>query len=155
MKRQVFFIQLSFRMFVFCFEKLSFSLHVLLVMLFPHVGKCSNSRSQMFFKTGVLENFAIFTGKHLCQSLFLIKLRGRSPAFSLKKQMFYRIPVHFIFLKIYVMTDIRYLKVIFDCCKIRPHNRENFTVDRSEFLVKRCFFLNQDFNSPLRIFSAI
>ena len=53
------------------------------------------------------------------------------------------------------MTGIRYLKVIFDCCKIRPHKRENFTVDRSEFLVKRCFFLNQDFNFPLRIFSAI
>ena len=25
-----------------------------------------NSRSQMFFKTGVLKNFADFTGKHLC-----------------------------------------------------------------------------------------
>ena len=28
----------------------------------------------MFFKIGVLTNFAIFTGKHLCWSLFLIKL---------------------------------------------------------------------------------
>ena len=28
----------------------------------------------MFFKTGVLENFAHFTAKYLCWSLFLIKL---------------------------------------------------------------------------------
>ena len=29
-----------------------------------------NNRSQMFFKISVLKNFAIFTGKHLCWSLF-------------------------------------------------------------------------------------
>ena len=29
-----------------------------------------SSRSQMLFKIGVLENFAIFTGKHPCWSLF-------------------------------------------------------------------------------------
>ena len=35
------------------------------------------SRSkQMFFKTGVTINFAIFRGKHLCWSLFLIKLQA-------------------------------------------------------------------------------
>ena len=28
----------------------------------------------MFYKIGVLKNFADFTGKHLCWSLFLIKL---------------------------------------------------------------------------------
>ena len=32
------------------------------------------SRSQMFFKIGVPKNFANFTGKHLCWSLFLTKL---------------------------------------------------------------------------------
>ena len=35
-----------------------------------------SSCRQMFFKTGVIGNFAIFTGKHLCWSLFLIKLRA-------------------------------------------------------------------------------
>ena len=30
-----------------------------------------SSRSQMFFKVGFLKGFAIFTGKHLCWSLFL------------------------------------------------------------------------------------
>ena len=34
------------------------------------------SRSQMFFKTGVLKNFANFTGKHLGWSLFLLKLQA-------------------------------------------------------------------------------
>ena len=34
-----------------------------------------SSRSQMFFKMGVLKNFAIFTGKHLCWYFFLIKLQ--------------------------------------------------------------------------------
>ena len=35
----------------------------------------------MFFKIGVLKNFAIFTGKHLCQSLFLTKLQAYLQAF--------------------------------------------------------------------------
>ena len=34
-----------------------------------------SSRSQMFFKVGVLKSFAKFTWKHLCQSLFLKKFR--------------------------------------------------------------------------------
>ena len=36
---------------------------------------CRSSRSQMFFKIGVLKNFAIFRRKHLCWSLFLIKMQ--------------------------------------------------------------------------------
>ena len=34
-----------------------------------------SSRSIMFFKIDALENFAIFTGKHLCWSFLLIKLQ--------------------------------------------------------------------------------
>ena len=59
--------------FWFVFEKVSSSLPMLLVMLV--VAKRSNSRSQMFFKTVVLKNFAIFTGKNLRWSLFLIKFQ--------------------------------------------------------------------------------
>ena len=36
----------------------------------------TNSHSQMFFKIGVLKNFAIFRGKTLCWSLFLINVAG-------------------------------------------------------------------------------
>ena len=39
-------------------------------------NRCRSSRSQMFFKIGVLKKFAMFTGKHLCWSLFLIKLQA-------------------------------------------------------------------------------
>ena len=35
-----------------------------------------SSRSQMFFEIGCFKNFAIFTGKHLCWGLFLIKLQA-------------------------------------------------------------------------------
>ena len=38
--------------------------------------KHMSSRWQMFFNIGVLKNIPIFTGKHLCWSLFLIKLQA-------------------------------------------------------------------------------
>ena len=37
--------------------------------------KEKGSRPEVFCKNGVLTNFAKFTGKHLCQSLLLIKLQ--------------------------------------------------------------------------------
>ena len=58
--------------FCFVFEKISFLLPILL-MSFGHVAKRPNNRSHIFFKTDVLKNFAIFTGKHPCWGLFLIK----------------------------------------------------------------------------------
>ena len=49
-----------------------------------------SSRPKLFCKKIVLRNFSKFTGKHLCQSLFLIKLQawGLRPATLLKKRMF-------------------------------------------------------------------
>ena len=38
--------------------------------------KGRSTRLQMFFKIGVLKNFANFTRKHLCWSFFLIKLQA-------------------------------------------------------------------------------
>ena len=38
-------------------------------------GAYRSSWSQKFFKIGVLKNFTIFQGKHLCWSFFLIKLQ--------------------------------------------------------------------------------
>ena len=38
------------------------------------IRRCSSK--QMFFKIYVFKIFAIFTGKHLCWSLFLIKLQA-------------------------------------------------------------------------------
>ena len=39
-------------------------------------AKDRSSHSQLFFKIGVMKNFATFTGKHLCWNLFLIKLQA-------------------------------------------------------------------------------
>ena len=41
-----------------------------------------SSRPEVFCKKGVLRNFAKFTGKYLCQSLFFNKVAG----LSLKKE---------------------------------------------------------------------
>ena len=37
-------------------------------------------RPEVFYKKGILTNFANSTGKHLCQSLFLNKVAGLRPA---------------------------------------------------------------------------
>ena len=37
------------------------------------------SRPEVFCRIGVLRNFAKFTGKHLCQSLFFNKVTGLRP----------------------------------------------------------------------------
>ena len=55
-----------------------------------------NSRSQMFFKVGVLKNFVSFTGKHLCWSLFLIKLQAWRPNFLKKETPTQIFPVKFL-----------------------------------------------------------
>ena len=41
---------------------------------FPMSISSRSSRKQMFFNVSVLKNFAIFTEKHLCSSLFWIKI---------------------------------------------------------------------------------
>ena len=75
MKRQVFFIYLSFRIaFLVCFwENVWFTSYVACYYWSFLVGKHSKSGSQMFYKIDALENLAIFKGKHLCWRFFLIK----------------------------------------------------------------------------------
>ena len=41
-------------------------------------------------RKGVLRNFAKFTGKHLCQSLFFNKVAGLRPVALLKKRLWHR-----------------------------------------------------------------
>ena len=54
------------------------------------------SRLELFCKNDVLKNFAKFTGKHLCYSLFLNKVAGLSLAALSKKRLWYRcFPVNF------------------------------------------------------------
>ena len=52
-----------------------------------------SSRPEVFCKKGVLRNFAKFTGKHLCQSLFFNKVTGLGHrCFSVNFAKFLRTP---------------------------------------------------------------
>ena len=44
-------------------------------------GNVQKQPPQVFYKKGVLKNFVKFTGKHLCQSLFLKKLPAKTCKF--------------------------------------------------------------------------
>ena len=50
------------------------------------LGHFRSSLPEVLYKTGILENFAKFTGNPLYWSLFLIKLQSSSPQFYLKKE---------------------------------------------------------------------
>ena len=66
---------------------------------------------------GVLRNFAKFSGKHLCQSLFFNKVAGLGPPASLKKRLWHRFfPVNFAkFLRIPFFTEhLRWLPQSFN-----------------------------------------
>ena len=56
-----------------------------------------NQSPDVFFKKGVPENFAEFTGKHLCQSLFFNKVASLRPAILLQKRLWHKCsPVKFV-----------------------------------------------------------
>ena len=56
-----------------------------------------SSRPEVFCKKGVLRNFAKFTGKHPCQSLFFNKVVGLRAATLLKKKLWHRcFPMNFV-----------------------------------------------------------
>ena len=56
----------------------------------------STSHRKCSVKKGVLSEFAKFTRKHLCQSLFLNKVAGLRPAILLKKSLWHKcFPVNF------------------------------------------------------------
>ena len=55
-----------------------------------------SSLPEVFCRKGVLGNFAKFTGKHLCQSLFFNKVVGLRPETLSKKRLWHRcFPVNF------------------------------------------------------------
>ena len=61
--------------------------------MFFKIGTTSinrTNRPQMFFKIGAFKNLAVFTGKHQCWSLFLIKLHVFRPSTLLKSRLLHR-----------------------------------------------------------------
>ena len=150
---------------LFCFwENILFNSH-LLVMLLAHVAKHSNNHSQMFSKTGVFKNFAIFTGKNLCSSHFLVKFQAWRPAFYLKRDSNAGVFLFFFFFcEIFknglfiedlfiisfqnLIVDNWYFRLIFYYRKIRWRNRKNFAIARSKFVFRYLvIFLLQRFVS--------
>ena len=57
---------------------LSFDSHVFIFFVFCISSNYKCSHRKCSVKKGAIRNFAKFTGKHLCQSLFLIKLQAWS-----------------------------------------------------------------------------
>ena len=53
-------------------------------------SRFKSSHQRCSIKKGVLRNFIKFTGKYLCQSLFLNKVAGLRPATLLKKRLWHR-----------------------------------------------------------------
>ena len=80
----------------------------------------------MFFRIGILKNFANFIGKHLCWSFFLMKLQALRPATLLKTRLqhrcfpmkfakFLRTPFfteHLWWLLLKIMNSSSYLRVL-------------------------------------------
>ena len=83
--------------------------------LFINIFYFRSSRPDMFCKKGVLENFAKFYGKHLCQSLFFNKVAALRPATLLKKRLWHScFPVNFAkFLRTFFTEHFRWLLLEF------------------------------------------
>ena len=77
-----------------------------------------SSRPEVFCEKGVFRNFAKFTGKHLCQSLFFNKAAG--PATLLKKRLWHRcFPVNFAkFLRIPFLTEHLWWLLLIVICTV-------------------------------------
>ena len=64
-------------------------------MQYELLSLCRISRLEVFCKKEVLENFAKFTGKHLCQILFFNAVAGlRRRVFSVNFAKLFRAPFH-------------------------------------------------------------
>ena len=79
---------LSFSIIVFNMMKILVKTFIIKIFAWINVFKIvwlpfcfRSSRLQMFFKKAVLENFETFTGKHLCWSLFLVKMQAGGTLF--------------------------------------------------------------------------
>ena len=67
-----------------------------------------HSRSEVLYEKGALRNFSKSTGKHPCQSHFLIKLQAKACKFMKKKRLWRRcFPENFtIFLRTPFLTEL-------------------------------------------------
>ena len=88
-------LRFQLRSFKSCGNKIFF-LNLLLRVAFTKCYKFRNSHQRCSVTKGVLRNVAKFTGKHLCQSLFLNNVAGLRQATLLKQRLWHRcFPLNF------------------------------------------------------------
>ena len=96
----------------------------------------------MFFEIGVLKNFANFAGKHLCWSLFLIKLQ----AYSKQKQSFAHVLKNFVnftgkhlcwslFLIKFLTNFIKDTLTLVSSCEIQKNFKNTFSAEHLQWLL--------------------
>ena len=75
----------------------SYSYDYLTQITFGHVSRIQKQPPKVFYKKGVLRNFAKLAGRHLCQGLFFNKFAGRRPETLFKKRLQHKcFPVNFV-----------------------------------------------------------
>ena len=94
--------------------------------------KFRSRRSQMSFERDVFKSFTIFTGKHLCWSLFVIKFPAFKPANLLKKRLqhrYFHINIAKFLRTAFFIEHLRQLlfKAIFETCQnLTMKNKKDF-----------------------------
>ena len=96
------------------------------------VCRCSrSSRPKVFCKKGIVRNFGKFTGKHLCQNVFLNKVADLRPATLLKERLWHRcFSVNFAkFLRTPFLTErLRWLLLVFYRIDVMKNSQKSVVV---------------------------
>ena len=113
--------------------------------------KFRSGSPEVFCKKAVFKNFAKFSGKHLCESLFFNKVAGPRSATLLKKRLWYRC-FPGVFPSLYI-EYLRWLKIIILYYKSRSSHAEvfckkgvlrNFTKFIGKHLCQSLFFKKKE-----------
>ena len=94
----------------------TFIITLIITLTFITFTTIRSSPLQMFYKIGVLKNVANFTGKHLCWSLFLIKLQTWICNFNKRRLQHSHFSVKFAkFLRISFLTEHLWWLLLYHC----------------------------------------
>ena len=116
-------------------------------------GTLRSSHQRCSVWKGVLRNYAKFTGKYLCQNLFINKVTGLRPATLLKKRLWHRcFPVNFVkFLRTPFLQNTCGRQLLQeDLLKLSIHSKYNWLQKSDRSLVKPNGF-GQDLTSSNKL----
>ena len=120
-----------------------------------------SSHQMCSIEIGVLKNFTKFTGKHLCQSLFLNKVAGLRPATLLKKRLWHRcFPVNFAkFLRtpflqntsgrllLYVSQYFFSIRTLWER-EVHPRRFKKSSAGLQNLMFRKCYFQTGKITNP-------